>query len=360
MVDDLGMMRRALFHAARAQGATVPNPVVGAVVVDADGVVVGQGFHERAGLAHAEVVALDAAGARARGATLYVTLEPCCHTGRTGPCTRRIVASGVRRVVAATLDPYPQVAGHGVRELRESGIAVDVGLDERAARRLNAAYLMAYEHRRPLVVLKAATSRDGRIAAAPGQRTRISGPAAGRRTQLLRAATDALAVGVGTILADDPVLTVREVVRERPYTRIVFDRQLRTPASARVLRTPEGGRVIMVAAAATLADQARRVREIESAGAVVIGAASLVEACQQLVGLEVHTLLVEGGGRLHRAFWEAGLVDRLHLIVAPDLLGDGGVPLFDGVPVPWQALTGLTAEPCGRDVWIEADVHWNR
>ena len=354
------MMRRALFHAARAQGATVPNPVVGAVVVDADGVIVGQGFHERAGLAHAEVVALDAAGSRARGATLYVTLEPCCHTGRTGPCTRRIVAAGVRRVVAATLDPYPQVAGHGVRELREAGITVDLGLEEQAARRLNAAYLMAYEHRRPLVVLKAATSRDGRIAAAPGQRTHISGAAAGRRTQLLRAASDALAVGVGTILADDPLLTVREVVRERPYTRVVFDRQLRTPGSARVLRTPEGGRVIMVAAAATLVDRARRVRELESAGAVVFGAASLDEACQQLVRLEVHTLLVEGGGRLHRGFWEAGLVDRLHLIVAPDLLGDGGVPLFDGVPVPWQALTGLTAEPCGRDVWIEADVHWNR
>ncbi len=354
------MMRRALFHAARAQGATVPNPVVGAVVVDRDGVVVGQGFHERAGLPHAEVVALDAAGDRARGATLYVTLEPCCHTGRTGPCTRRILASGVTRVVAATLDPYPQVAGHGVRELREAGVTVDVGLEERAARRLNAAYLMAYEHKRPLVVLKAATSRDARIAAAPGLRTRISGAEAERRTQLLRAATDAVAVGVGTVLVDDPLLAVRAVVRVRPYTRVVFDRQLRTPASARVLRTPDSGRVIMVTSAASLAGQAGRVRELEAGGAVVIGAASLDDACQLLVRHEVHTLLVEGGGRLHRGFWEAGLVDRLHLIVAPGVLGDGGVPLFDGVPVPWQRLTGLTAEPCGQDVWIEADVYWNR
>lgn len=360
MVDDLGMMRRALFHAARAQGATVPNPVVGAVVVDRDGVVVGQGFHERAGLPHAEAVALEAAGDRARGATLYVTLEPCCHTGRTGPCTRRILASGVSRVVAATLDPYPQVAGHGVRELRAAGITVEVGLEERAARRLNAAYLMAYEHQRPLVVVKAAASRDGCIAAAPGRRTRISGAQAGRRTQLLRAATDAVAVGVGTILVDNPVLTVRDVVRARPYTRVVFDRQLRVPASARVLGTPDNGRVIMVTSAGALTGQASRVRELEADGVVVIGAASLEDACRQLVRHEVHTLLVEGGGRLHRGFWEAGLVDRLHLIVAPDVLGDGGVPLFDGVAVPWQRLTGLTAEPCGQDVWIEADVHWNR
>ena len=354
------MMRRALFHAARALGATVPNPVVGAVVVDRDGVVVGQGFHERAGLPHAEVVALEAAGERARGATLYVTLEPCCHTGRTGPCTRRIMASGVTRVVAATLDPYPQVAGHGVRELRAAGVTVEVGLEERAARRLNAAYLMAYEHRRPLVVLKAATSRDGRIAATPGRRTQISGAPAARRTQRLRAATDAVAVGVGTILVDDPVLTVRDVVRARPYTRVVFDRQLRTPASARVLRTPGDGRVIMVASAEALTAQASRVRELEDGGAVVVAAASLEDACRQLVRHEVHTLLVEGGGRLHRGFWEAGLVDRLHLIVAPEVLGDGGVPLFDGVAVPWQRLTGLMAEPCGQDVWIEADVHWNR
>lgn len=354
------MMRRALFHAARALGATVPNPVVGAVVVDRDGVVVGQGFHERAGLPHAEVVALDAAGERARGATLYVTLEPCCHTGRTGPCTRRILASGVTRVVAATLDPYPQVAGHGVRELRAAGVPVEVGLEERAARRLNAAYLMAYEHQRPLVVLKAAASRDGRIAAAPGRRTQISGAPAARRTQRLRAATDAVAVGVGTILVDDPLLTVRDVVRARPYTRVVFDRQLRTPASARVLRTPDDGRVIMVASAEALTAQAGRVRQLEDGGAVVVAAASLEDACRHLVRHEVHTLLVEGGGRLHRGFWEAGLVDRLHLIVAPEAIGDGGVPLFDGVAVPWQRLTGLMAEPCGQDVWIEADVHWNR
>jgi diaminohydroxyphosphoribosylaminopyrimidine deaminase/5-amino-6-(5-phosphoribosylamino)uracil reductase len=354
------MMRRALFHAARAQGATVPNPLVGAVVVDAGGVVVGQGFHERAGRPHAEVVALGAAGARAAGATLYVTLEPCCHTGRTGPCTRRILASGVTRVVAATLDPDPRVSGRGVRELRDAGVAVEVGLEEPAARRLNAAYLMAHERQRPLIALKVAASRDGRIAAAPGVRSRISGAAAGRRTQLLRAAADAIAVGVGTVLVDDPLLTVRDVVRDRPFTRVVFDRQLRTPAHARVLATGSGGRVIMVALPATMTDRRDRVEALAARGAQFVAAETLDAACRHLVGHDVHTLLVEGGGRLHRAFLEAGLVDRLHLIVAPDIMGDHGVPLFDGHPVPWDRLSGLTAEPCGRDVWIEADVHWNR
>ena len=354
------MMRRALFHAARAQGATVPNPLVGAVVVDSDGVVVGQGFHERAGWPHAEVVALDEAGTRASGATLYVTLEPCCHTGRTGPCTRRILDAGVSRVVAATLDPFPKMSGQGVRQLRAAGIAVEVGLEEVAARRLNAAYLMAYERRRPMVVLKAATSRDGRIAAAPGVRTRISGDDAGRRTQLLRAGADAIAVGVGTVLADDPLLTVRDVVRDRPFTRVVFDRHLRTPPAARVFATPNEARAIMVTSPAAVAERREPVAALEARSVLVVGAATLDDACRQLIGHDVHTLLVEGGGRLHRGFWEAGLVDRLHLIVAPAVIGGDGVPLFDGYPVPWDRLSGLRAQPCGQDVWIEADVHWNR
>lgn len=350
------MMRRALFHAARAQGATVPNPLVGAVVVDADGVVVGQGFHERAGDPHAEIVALAAAGGRSLGATMYVTLEPCCHTGRTGPCTDRILAAGIARVLVATRDPDPRVSGGGIARLRAAGVAVEVGLEEAAARRLNAAFLAAHERGRALVVLKAATSRDGRIAAAPGVRTQISGVSAGRRTQLLRAATDAVAVGVGTVLIDDPLLSVRDVVRDRPFTRIVFDRGLRTPATARVLATPQSGRVVIVASPAA---RAERVRALEARGATVVGAATLADACRALLRLEVQTLLVEGGARLHRGFWEAGLVDRLHLIVAPDAIGDQGVPLFDGYPVPWNRLNGLSAAPCGQDVWIEADVHWN-
>ncbi len=354
------MMRRALFHAARAQGATSPNPLVGAVLVDAAGVVVGEGFHARAGDPHAEVVALDASGGRSRGATLYVTLEPCCHTGRTGPCTERLLLAGIRRAVVATRDPDPRVSGGGIARLRAAGVVVDVGLEETAARRLNAGFLSAHERGRALVVLKAATSRDGRIAAAPGLRTRITGAAAGRRTQVLRASVDAIAAGVGTVLVDDPWLTVRDVVRDRPFTRVVFDRALRTPSGARILATPGGGRVIMVTAPLSLTDRPAKLSAFEAQGAVVVAADTLEQACRLLVGFDVQTLLVEGGGRLQRAFWEAELVDRLHLIVAPGLLGDGGVPLFDGYPVPWDRLSGLNAEPCGQDVWIEADVHWNR
>lgn len=354
------MMRRALFHAERALGATVPNPMVGAVVVDSDGIVVGQGFHARAGQPHAEIVALDAAGSRARGATLYVTLEPCCHVGRTGPCTTRILAAGITRVVAATLDPFPQVAGKGVRELRDAGVVVEVGLEEAAARRLNAAYLMAQERQRPLVVVKVATSRDGRIAEQRDRPTAISGTAAARRTQRLRAAVDAIAVGAGTVRADDPRLTARDVVRARPLTRVVFDRELTTAPTARVFDSDAAAPVILFAAPAAIADHPRRVAALERVGAAVVPAASLDAAVRALLGRGIHTVLVEGGAALHRSFWDAELVDRLHLIVAPSRLGAGAVPLFDGLAVPWARLSRLRSAACGRDMWMEADVHWDR
>lgn len=353
-------MRRALFHAARAAGATVPNPVVGAVIVDGDGVVVGQGFHERAGLAHAEVVALDAAGPRARGATLFVTLEPCCHTGRTGPCTRRILAAGISRVVAATLDPFPQVAGRGVRELRDAGVRVAVGLEETAARRLNAGYLMVQEHGRPLVVLKAAVSRDGGIAVRRDRPTAITGDAAARRTQRLRASVDAVAVGVGTVLADDPRLTVRDVVRARPLARVVLDRSLRTPPTARIFGAGDAAPVIIVTSPAAADERPVEAAALRAAGATLVPAETLADGLARLVPFGIHVVLVEGGARVHRALWEAGCVDRLHLVVAPLRLSPGGVRMFDGLPVPWHRLTAVKAETCGTDVWMEADVHRDR
>jgi diaminohydroxyphosphoribosylaminopyrimidine deaminase / 5-amino-6-(5-phosphoribosylamino)uracil reductase len=354
------MMRRALFHAARAAGATTPNPVVGAVLVDPDGVVVGQGHHERAGGPHAEVNALDAAGPRAAGATMYVTLEPCCHVGRTGPCTRRILDANVARVVVATLDPFPRVSGRGVEVLRAGGVAVEVGLEGPAARRLNAGFLSAHERQRPFVVAKAAVSADGRIAASPGARSAISGAEAGRRTQRLRASVDAIAVGIGTVLADDPRLSVRDVVRHRPWRRVVFDRQLRTPLDGALLSTPADGQVIIVASGDALIRHGDRVEALIGRGAVVVGADTLDAACRRLVDHGIQTLLVEGGAGLHRSMWEADLVDRMHLIVAPQAVGEGGVPLFGGVGVPWERLTGVRSAGCGRDVWIEADVHRHR
>lgn len=354
------MMRRALFHAERARGATTPNPMVGAVVVDRDGVVVGVGHHARAGQPHAEVVALDAAGERARGGTLYVTLEPCCHTGRTGPCTARIEAAGIARVVAAMVDPFPAVAGGGVRQLIERGITVDLGVEADRARRMNAAYLSIHERGRPLVVVKAATSRDGKIAAEPGRPTALSGAPALRRSQRLRGEVDAIAVGSGTVLADDPRLTTRDLVRDRPLVRVVFDRRLRTPLHARVLTPSAPGDVIMVTRPEIRHEAPGAVAALEAAGAQVIGAASLDDALGQLAGRGIHSLLVEGGAALHRAFWEAGLVDRVHLIVTPHRLGPSGVPLFGGWPVPWSQLRERTTAAYGADVWMEADVHWDR
>ena len=359
-MNDLAMMRRALFHAARAQGVTTPNPVVGAVVVAADGVIVGQGHHQRAGGPHAEVVALEAAGARAAGATMYVTLEPCCHVGRTGPCTQRILDAGITRVVVATLDPFPRVSGRGVEVLRGAGVAVDVGVEGPAARRLNAGFLSAHERHRPFVVVKAAVSADGMIAAAAGVRTAISGPDARRRVQRLRAAVDAIAVGSGTVLADDPQLSVRDVVRQRPWYRVVFDRRLRTPLDAALLASPADGQVIIVAPPDAVASRAGHVAALTARGAIVLEAETLDAACRRLVPLGIQTLLVEGGATLHRSFWEAELVDRVHLITAPGAIGAAGVPVFGGLGVPWARLTDVRSTACGRDVWIEGDVHWNR
>jgi diaminohydroxyphosphoribosylaminopyrimidine deaminase / 5-amino-6-(5-phosphoribosylamino)uracil reductase len=352
------MMRRALFHAERALGATTPNPTVGAVVVDTDGIVVGQGFHERAGGPHAEVVALGAAGERARGGTLFVTLEPCCHTGRTGPCTDRILAAGIARVVAATGDPFPAVSGRGFAVLRAAGLRVDVGLEGDAARRLVAGYLLVHEHGRPHVIVKAATSRDRRIARHPGAPTAISGAASRRRSQRLRAGVDAIAVGIGTVLADDPQLTCRDVVRDRQLTRVVFDRGLRMPPTARLLSDRTVGPLFVVTGPEGGAPQGAAAR-LADAGATLIRASSIEAALTALAARGIHTLLVEGGAQLHRAFWEAKLVDRVHLVVAPCTLGTAGVPLFGGLDVPWSQLSRVQAVRYGDDVWMEADVHWH-
>jgi diaminohydroxyphosphoribosylaminopyrimidine deaminase/5-amino-6-(5-phosphoribosylamino)uracil reductase len=356
---DARFMHRALFHAARGEGRTTPNPMVGAVVVDATGVVVGHGWHERAGEAHAEVNALDQAGNRARGGTLYVTLEPCCHTGRTGPCTRRIIDAGIARVVAAMADPDPRVSGRGFGDLRAAGIPLSVGIHEAEARRLNDAFVSIQTRRRPLVVVKAATSLDGRISA-PGTRMQLSSPEAERKTQQLRAAVDAIAIGSGTVLVDDPILTSRECRRIRPLARVVFDRRLRTPPQARLFSTLGDGPVIILTGAEAFDRAPDRVTALEYAGALVRVADDLQTAVGSLLEWDISTVLVEGGPRVHAALWEAGLVDRLHLIIAPRALGRDAIPLFDGHRVPRSALTILTAEPRGADIWIEADVHRNR
>ena len=358
---DADFMRRALFHARRAEGVTTPNPMVGAIIVSPDGVVIGQGRHPRAGEAHAEVFALEDAGTRARGATMYVTLEPCCHTGRTGPCTKRIIAAGITRVVAAMTDPNPLVSGKGIDELRAHGIHVDVGVLHDEAARVNRAFTIVQTEGRPMVIAKAAMSADKKIAAAPGVRTQISSAAANRRTQRLRAAVDAIGIGSGTLLADDPLLTVRECYRPRPLARVIFDRRLRTPSTARVFSTLEAGPVIIVTTAEAIRKNPTRVESLAAAGATLIdGGGDLHHDLRALVRFDISTLLLEGGATLHAAAWRAGVIDRVHMIVASTTLGEGGVKFFDGIDVPMTELIPVRVDRLGPDTWMEADVHGHR
>jgi diaminohydroxyphosphoribosylaminopyrimidine deaminase / 5-amino-6-(5-phosphoribosylamino)uracil reductase len=358
MVTDADFMRRALFHAARAEGVTTPNPMVGAVIVSRDGVVVGQGRHPRAGEPHAEVFALEDAGDRARGATMYVNLEPCCHTGRTGPCTRRIIAAGIRKVVAAMSDPNPLVSGKGFDELRDHGIDVEVGLLGDDAARLNRAFMLVQTQGRPMVIAKAAMSADSKIAAAPGERTSISSADANRRTQRLRASVDAIGIGSGTLLADDPLLTVRDCYRPRPLARVIFDRRLRIPSTARVFSTLTAGPVIIVTTGDAVRKNPESARALISAGATLLeGAGDLQRDLRALLRFDISTLLLEGGAAMHAAAWRAGVIDRVHVIVAPAVLGEGGVKFFDGIDVPLSQLTPVRVDRLGPDTWMEADVH---
>jgi len=357
-VADVAHMRRALRLAERGRGRTAPNPLVGAVVVDPSGVIVGDGYHEAAGQAHAEVRALDAAGLRAGGATLYCTLEPCCHTGRTGPCVERILAAGVRRVVVATTDPNPLVCGGGIQALRAHGIDVVVGVEERAALRQNAPFFTWTREGRPFVIAKAAVSLDGAIAAAPGVRSAISGPAARRLVQRTRAEVDAIGVGSGTVLSDDPVLTARDVYRMRPLVRVVFDRRLRLPLQARLVRSVADGPVIVLASAAAVEARAGHAAALREAGVRIqpVDEDGLPAAMVRLAELGVSSLLLEGGARLHAAAWNARIIDRVQLFVSPHALGPQGVRLFGGAPFVVADLQDRRVTPCGDDVLIEGDV----
>ena len=355
---DARWMRRALQHARRGLGRTTPNPAVGACIVTDEGIVVGQGAHERAGEPHAEVHALDEAGEAARGATLYCTLEPCCHVGRTGPCTERIIAAGIRRVVAAMEDPFPRVRGGGFAQLDASGIDVCVGVERDAAVRLNQPYLTAVREGRPFVILKAATSMDGRIAAAPGKRTPLTGRSSNRRAQHDRAWIDAIGVGSETVLVDDPLLTARDVHRDRPLTRVVFDRRLRTSPTARLLSTRSEGPVVIATSAKAVGRDAARARSLEKAGALVLPICDdgLAAAMRALVSHDIQSLLLEGGAALHAASWKAGLVDYLQLYVAPTTLGPNGVAL-DWPAFSTVGLFEKKVRTLGEDTLIEGYVH---
>jgi diaminohydroxyphosphoribosylaminopyrimidine deaminase/5-amino-6-(5-phosphoribosylamino)uracil reductase len=359
-VTDADYMARALFHAARGRGRTTPNPVVGAVIVSADGVVVGEGFHARAGAPHAEVNALDAAGLRARGATLYCSLEPCCHTGRTGPCVARIADAGIARVVAAVQDPNPLVRGRGFAFLESRGIKVDVGTGRAAAVLLNQPFFTLMNEGRPFVTLKAAVSVDGYIAEAPGRRTALTSDAANRHAQRIRAEIDAIGVGVGTILADDPLLTPRGAYRELPLIRVIFDRHLRTPPGARVLSTVESGPV-MILTVADAADQTELRKPLEGRGATIVTTDGTVRSGLRALGdRNITSLLLEGGAALHEAAWTEHVVDYVRLYVTPKSVGPSGLKFLNGRHFSTSDLLEPRVESLGPDVMTEGYVYGPR
>ena len=318
-------MKRALTLAGRAYGQTAPNPMVGAVIVRA-GRIVGEGYHRRFGEAHAEVVALAAAGTKARGATVYVTLEPCAHWGKTPPCTDALIAAGVARVVCAVRDPGAK-SGGGARKLRRAGIAVEFGLEEAAARELNAAFFFSHSGaRRPWVTLKLALSADGAVAKAGRRRTSITAAAANREVHRMRAQSDAVAVGIGTVLADDPQLTVRLGRRPRiAPVRVVFDRRGRLPAASKLVKTAQRVPTVVMADGVPVAREVSLFRR----GVEVLHTRSLAAALQALVQHDVRSLLVEGGPTLARALLQARLVDRIVIFRSPLRLGAGAIAAFD-------------------------------
>jgi diaminohydroxyphosphoribosylaminopyrimidine deaminase/5-amino-6-(5-phosphoribosylamino)uracil reductase len=353
---DARFMARALFLAERGRGRTSPNPIVGAVVVTDDGVVVGQGAHLFAGGPHAEAVALDAAGPRARGATLYCTLEPCAHRGRTGPCVERIASAGIRRVVAATRDRNPVVHGRGLAFLQEHGIAVTEGVGAEQAGRQLAPFFCWVTRNRPFVTAKAAVSADGFVGR-PGSRVELTGAAANRFLHRQRAAVDAIAVGSETVLADDPQLTARLAYRAKPLVRVVFDFSLRIPPAARVFSTIAAGPVIMVVSTSAAEARPEVVRRLEAQGAIVewVETRELGPVLAALAGRGIVSLLVEGGPRLHAAFFDEGLVDRVQRVVTPHRLGDG-VRAAAGMDRPAGA-ADVRVAPLGADELWEWDVH---
>jgi diaminohydroxyphosphoribosylaminopyrimidine deaminase / 5-amino-6-(5-phosphoribosylamino)uracil reductase len=319
---DLRLMRRALELAARGLGETNPNPAVGCVVARA-GRVVGEGWHRRAGGPHAEVIALGEAGARAKGATLYVTLEPCAHHGRTPPCAPLVRTSGIARVVAAIRDPDPRVGGRGLALLRRAGVRVETGLLAAAADTLNARFLTAAREGRPFVLLKAALTLDGRIATASGESKWITSPAQRRQARWLRRLHDAVLVGIGTVLADDPLLLPQPRTKRR-FVRVVLDTSLRLPLASRLVRSAGPKTPVLVLTAAR--SGARR-RALEARGVSVVTAPAArgrldprgVLATLRKQGLA--SVMIEGGAEVLGSFLAARLVDEVALFRAPLLLG---------------------------------------
>jgi diaminohydroxyphosphoribosylaminopyrimidine deaminase/5-amino-6-(5-phosphoribosylamino)uracil reductase len=317
------------------EGETSPNPMVGALLVK-EGRILGQGYHRRAGDPHAEVEALASAGAGARGGTLYVNLEPCVHHGRTPPCADALIRAGVSEVVACMTDPDPRVNGGGFRKLREAGVRVRTGILEREARRFNERFIKFVTRGVPFVILKAAMTLDGRIAAASGESRWITSPESRQEAQRLRYQSDAILVGINTAVADDPLLTARHQ-SGKALVRVVLDSRLRLPPSARLLANADGGKTIVYALAGAPAAARQRLERLPGVEVVEVdgapGALSWSAILKELARRQVGSVLVEGGGRVLGSALAGRAGDRIALFIAPRILGEGGTPLADGLRV---------------------------
>jgi diaminohydroxyphosphoribosylaminopyrimidine deaminase / 5-amino-6-(5-phosphoribosylamino)uracil reductase len=358
--DDGRWMRRALELARRGTGLASPNPSVGAVLVRG-GRTVGQGFHKYEGRKHAEILALEAAGKRARGATLYINLEPCSHTGRTGPCADALIAARVRRVVAAVRDPNPAVAGRGFRKLRAAGIKVDVGLFENETRRLNEAFARWITAGVPFVTLKSAVTLDGQLALAPspkGKRSRwITSRESRAEVQRMRHASDALLTGVGTILADDPLLTDRTgLPRRRPLLRVILDSRLRLPLRSRIVRSARNDVLVVTA----LPADHPRANRLSEAGIEVVqlprkrGRPDLRAVLKELGRRDVLGVMLEAGTELNTAALAANIVDKIVVFQALKVSGRKDLPFAREKALRAKRVRHSSTRRFGPDTCIEA------
>jgi diaminohydroxyphosphoribosylaminopyrimidine deaminase/5-amino-6-(5-phosphoribosylamino)uracil reductase len=356
-------MARALELARQGVALAHPNPMVGAVLVNR-GREIGKGFHLYDKRDHAEIVALRQAGDKARGATLYVTLEPCCTTGRTGPCTKAIISAGVTRVVAAMNDPNPAVAGRGFAELKRAGIKVTVGYGETSARQLNENFAKWIRTGLPFVTLKSALTLDGQIAARPGKPTQITGKASQEAVQRLRHSADALVTGIGTALADNPLLTDRTgAPRRRNLLRVVLDSRLRLSLKSKLVKSAQGDVIVFTARPTTSA----KARALARAGVEVVrvrsrsGRTDLPAVLKELGRREILQVLLEAGAELNGAALAAGVVDKLVLFYAPKIMGTGGVPFVQIPAARWSsklpALRNVTVNRYPPDILIEGYFH---
>jgi diaminohydroxyphosphoribosylaminopyrimidine deaminase/5-amino-6-(5-phosphoribosylamino)uracil reductase len=366
--SDEKFMRLALRLARKGEGKTSPNPMVGAVVVKGKDIV-GTGYHHRAGAPHAEVLALRQAGDKAKGATLYLNLEPCDHFGRTPPCTQAILKAGIQRVVAGMKDPNPLVSGRGIRRLKEAGVRVEVGICEKICRELNAAFGKSVTTRTPWVILKAAVSLDGKAATRSGDSRWISSKASRRQVHRLRAAVDAVMVGIGTVQKDDPLLNVRlpgQRTARQPW-RIVIDSRLRIPLSSRIVGTAEDFPTLVATTSAAPPGKRERLKK---AGVKILvirgdrqGRVKLRSLMKELGVLGIQSVLLEGGPTLNAAAVKERIVDRILLFVAPKIIGGREAPGMmggEGVGRMKEALRTeiLKVRRIGPDLMVEAKPLW--